>query len=91
MLVLTKLVDSLEDHQGDVSYFALSRECFCFYKSFSRKHIGTASSLAASRNAHERMVERPIGSIFPRAKFTKLSNKPNGKAVFCLLIGRSTV
>ena len=40
---------------------------FCFYE-FKRKHIGSASSLAASRNAHKGMVQGPNGLNFPRAR-----------------------
>ena len=39
-----------------------------FINSFNRKQIGSASSLAASHNAHEGMVEGPNGLNFPTAR-----------------------
>ena len=39
-----------------------------FINSFNRKRIGSASSLAASRNVYEGMVEGPNGLNFPRAR-----------------------
>ena len=77
MLVLTKLIYSfrgssrspflksgamsaLLSSAGNVSVF--------FLNSIIRKQIGSARSLAASRNAHEGMVEGPNGLNFPRAR-----------------------
>ena len=65
-----------------------------FINLFNRKKMGSASSLAASRNAHEGMAEGPNGLNSTRARsvlrhsnlVTNLKEK-----LFCLTIGRSTV
>ena len=64
-----------------------------FINSFNRSYLGSASWLAASRKAPERMVEGPNGLNFPRAKSALrhsncrrapfyLDNEP-GKLLFC--------
>ena len=74
MLVLTKLVDSLEDHQGllfkigVMSALLSSAGNVPVFINSLKKHIGSASSLAASRKAHEGMVEGLNSLNFPRAR-----------------------
>ena len=56
---------------------------FVYINSFNRKHITSASSLAASRNAHEGIVEEPNVLNIPRAR--RALRHSNFKAGFLLL------